>query len=120
MKEVLETLAVILFWVAVASAQTSVQPWDGEFGNIPQTEKSISNINKSERGSDPRVLKIGPSTTFLKNGLKIGEVLRCLGKPIALTERQEGDTHFSTAVFSLSGNRVLMAEFEGDNFSPFI
>jgi hypothetical protein len=61
---------------------------------------------------DGRVLRLGPSTTYVKNGLRTDEVLRLLGKPTSVTERREGDKVFLTCTFRRSEARVFVAEFE--------
>ena len=63
---------------------------------------------------DGRVLQLGPSTTFLKNGLTVEEVVRLLGKPVARAEREDGGTRLSTYTFTRSEGRILVAEFEND------
>jgi hypothetical protein len=61
---------------------------------------------------DGRVLRLGPSTTYIKNGLSTDEVLRLLGKPVRVAERREGDRSFMTYTFRRSEGRVFVAEFE--------
>jgi hypothetical protein len=61
---------------------------------------------------DGRVLRVGPTTTYLKNGLSTGEVVRLMGKPATITERREGARLFTTYTFSRSEGRVFVAEFE--------
>ena len=63
---------------------------------------------------DGRVLQLGPSTTYLKNGLTAEEVVRLLGKPVARQEREEGGARLSTYTFARSEGRILVAEFEND------
>jgi hypothetical protein len=61
---------------------------------------------------DGRVLRLGPTTTYLKNGLSTEEVVSLLGKPASVSERQEGNKLLATYTFSRSEGRVLIAEFE--------
>jgi hypothetical protein len=61
---------------------------------------------------DGRVLRVGPTTTYLKNGFRTDEVVRLLGKPTSITERQEGARLLATYTFERSEGRVLIAEFE--------
>ncbi|MCA1557030.1 MAG: hypothetical protein LC731_00650, partial [Acidobacteria bacterium] len=61
---------------------------------------------------DGRVLRLGPTTTYLKNGLRTDEVLRLLGKPVNVTERREGGRLLATYIFERSSGRVLIADFE--------
>jgi hypothetical protein len=63
---------------------------------------------------DGRVLRLGPTTTYLKRGLSREEVVQVLGKPLNVSERQEGTRLFSTYTFRRSAARVLVAEFEND------
>lgn len=61
---------------------------------------------------DGRVLRVGPSTTYLKNGLRTDEVLRLLGRPVSVEERREGGKVLATYTFERSEGRVFVAEFE--------
>lgn len=61
--------------------------------------------------SEPRVVNVGPRTTFLKEGLREGEVLRLLGSP-SLTLRAAGGRSSVTHEFPRGEGRVLVAEFE--------
>lgn len=65
-----------------------------------------------ERIVDGRVLRLGPTTTYLKNGLSATEVVKLLGKPYSISERQEGNRLLTTYVFTRSEGRVLIAQFE--------
>ena len=60
----------------------------------------------------PGVVRVGPRTTYIKEGLSTDEVVRLLGKPISITERNEKDTLVSTYEFQRGEGRVLIAEFE--------
>jgi hypothetical protein len=61
---------------------------------------------------DGRVLRLGPTSTYLKNGLSTGEVVRLLGKPATISARREGERLFTTYTFARSEGRVFVAEFE--------
>jgi hypothetical protein len=60
------------------------------------------------------VVRVGPSTTYLKEGLSIEEVKRLLGEPTAIVEREEGHDAI-TYVFTRSEGRVLVVEFVKDS-----
>lgn len=61
---------------------------------------------------DGRVIRFGPTTTYLKNGLRTDEVVRLLGKPVCVSERREGNLLLSTYTFRRSEGRIFVAEFE--------
>jgi hypothetical protein len=56
------------------------------------------------------VVRVGSSTTYLKQGLSTEEVVRLLGEPTAILQREEGSEAL-TYVFTRSEGRVLVAEF---------
>lgn len=60
---------------------------------------------------EPRVVSVGPRTTFLKEGLGENEVLRLLGSP-SLTLRAAGGPSSVTHEFPRGEGRVLVAEFK--------
>jgi hypothetical protein len=60
----------------------------------------------------PGVVRVGPRTTYLKEGLSADEVIRLLGKPLSVTERNDKDTVVTTYEFQRGEGRVLIAEFE--------
>lgn len=62
----------------------------------------------------PGVVQVGPPTTYLKKGLTSGEVLRLLGEPANISERNDGDQVLTTYVFLRGEQRVLVADFVGD------
>jgi hypothetical protein len=61
---------------------------------------------------DGRVLRLGPTSMYLKNGLSRDEVVRLLGKPVTISERREGERLFTTYTFSRGEGRIFVAEFE--------
>jgi len=71
-----------------------------------------ANTRAMVRVVDGRVIRFGPTTTYLKNGLRAEEVVRLLGKPITVAERREGNTLLSTYTFTRSEDRLFVAEFE--------
>ena len=56
------------------------------------------------------VVRIGPSSTYLKQGLTTEEVVRLLGEPTSITESGAGPESV-TYEFQRSEGRVLVAEF---------
>jgi hypothetical protein len=62
----------------------------------------------------PGVVRVGPSTTYLKEGLSTEQVVRLLGEPSGISERVEKDLLVTTYEFPRAGGRVLIAEFVGD------
>jgi hypothetical protein len=60
----------------------------------------------------PGVVRVGPRTTYLKDGLRIDEVVRLLGKPLSISERNEQNVVAKTYVFQRGEGQVLIAEFE--------
>ncbi|MGA9994598.1 MAG: hypothetical protein WBP93_04240 [Pyrinomonadaceae bacterium] len=112
MKKIFRSLAIILLLAVAASAQSETQrERSASRRGHEEAKKSLINI-KSIRKYDPRVLRLGPSTTFLNNGLSVDEVLSVLGKPAAVSEEQDGKLNLATYIFPRSEGRVLVAEFE--------
>ena len=62
----------------------------------------------------PAVIRVGPSTTYLKAGLTTAEVIRLLGEPVAMRERTDNGVKVVTYEFARSGQRVLVADFIND------
>lgn len=60
----------------------------------------------------PGVVRVGPPTTYLKEGLRVEEVIRLLGKPLSISERSENGTTIVSYEFRRGEGRVLVAEFE--------
>jgi hypothetical protein len=76
---------------------------------------AVVNISAKSGSSQRRVVRkagvvrVGPSTIYLKQGLTTEEVVRLLGEPISVTD---GETSQSvTYEFQRSEGRVLLAEF---------
>jgi hypothetical protein len=112
MKKAFVIISMILISVVAASAQTGAK---GE-GNIsrrrPEGEKRASASSRTGKRSAPGVLRLGPSTTYLKNGLKAEEVVRLLGRPATVSESARGDLRLATYTFERGAGRLLVAEFE--------
>lgn len=121
MKKIL-VIAFILFSSLSVMAQKTDEPkataagQDARFAKRSEPERTINGPAKRQQTTrvvDGRVLRVGPTTTYLKNGLSAEEVLKLLGKPALITERQEGNRHLVVYTFRRSEDRVLIAEFEG-------
>ncbi|HEV7797157.1 MAG TPA: hypothetical protein VGO73_03305 [Pyrinomonadaceae bacterium] len=59
----------------------------------------------------PGVVRVGPRTTYIKEGLSSEEVVRLLGKPTSISERKENDFVVTTYEFQRGEGRILIAEF---------
>jgi hypothetical protein len=77
----------------------------------------IVNVSAQTAGSKRHTLRkagivrVGPSTTYLKEGFSLEEVVRLLGEPAAISERYDGDESVTTYEFPRGQNRILVAEF---------
>lgn len=60
------------------------------------------------------VVRVGPATTYLKEGLSTEQVIRLLGAPSAISERTEKDLIVTTYQFPRGEGRVLIAKFVSD------
>lgn len=119
MQKVLAIVAFILLSSLTVAAQTAdeqVKLSDGqrvEFAKRVETERTINApASLTAEVVDGRVLRIGPTTTYLKNGLSKDEVVRILGKPSFVLERWEGKRFLATYTFKRSSGRLFVAEFE--------
>lgn len=108
MRKGFSLIAILL--LAAAAATVSAQPVRGEGSTVKEESAAKRSADESRRAA--RVLRVGPSTTYLKNGLSLDEVVMLLGKPASRSERLDGDVRLTTCVFTRSGGRVLVAEFE--------
>lgn len=79
---------------------------------IPSKPEAGAKRRQTERVVDGRVLRVGPTTTYLKSGLSTDEVVRLLGRPASISERLEGGRLLAVYVFTRSEGRMLIAEFE--------
>jgi hypothetical protein len=59
----------------------------------------------------PGMVRVGPRTTYLKEGLRTDEVVRVLGKPASISERSENNVVITTYEFQRGEGRILIAEF---------
>lgn len=132
MQHLFSLVAVVLLLVVAASAQTagdSLKP-DSEGGQTEYTAHRNGNLaarleggrvtgartgaklNGEARVRAPQVIRVGPSTTYLKPGLSTDDVVRLLGHPASVSERQEGDSRLATYIFARGEGRVIVAEFK--------
>jgi hypothetical protein len=81
---------------------------------------AVVNVSAQSGGAQRRVVRkigvvrVGPSTTYLKQGLRAEEVVRLLGEPTAIFERESGNGAV-TYEFPRGEGRVLIAEFVKDS-----
>lgn len=85
------SFALIVFAVVSVSAQTG------------------SHVRRQYRKAG--VVRVGPTTTYLKTGLTTEDVFRLLGKPANTSERLEDGLVVTTCEFQRGADRVLVAEF---------
>ncbi len=111
MRNFLFLVVVVICAVTPVSAQTEL--------SLKQYFEGISYRYVAGDFKKPRVIRVGPPTTYLKEGLRTEEVLRLLGKPVATSERVEQGLVVTTYEFLRGGGRVLVADFvsaDGINF----
>ena len=92
----LKTMVIITALLIAAvniSAQTS---------RVPKSGKRVHQTS---------AIRIGPPTTYLKEGLTIEQVIRVLGEPTSVSQREEQGVTIETFKFQRGSNRVLIAEF---------
>lgn len=115
------TLIVLLSAVAV-SAQTAGNLKPGsernevEYAAHLKDKPDSSDKRRAKLKDDaslraPGVLRLGPSKTFLRNGLSTNDVVRFLGKPASVSEDQQGNARLTTYTFPRGEGRVIVAEF---------
>lgn len=56
-------------------------------------------------------IRVGPPTTYLKEGLTTEQVVRILGEPILISERNDDGVVIRSYEFQRGANRILIAEF---------
>jgi outer membrane protein assembly factor BamE (lipoprotein component of BamABCDE complex) len=116
----------ILLSYMSAAAQTAAEPKSlsdarqAEYAKRDEAEATIISSKPeagakrvpTERVVDGRVLRVGPTTTYLKSGLSTEEVIKLLGRPSSVSERFEDGKLLSIYIFPRSESRVLIARFE--------
>ena len=88
-----------------------------DFSDLEKSPSFLRQISYRYVAGDsrkPRVIRVGPPTTYVKEGLRTEEVLRLLGKPVATSERVEQGLVVTTYEFLRGGGRVLVADFVSD------
>lgn len=112
MSKIILLVAIIMGAFVGVSAQTQ----ERTKGNSEPRQKDGSFWRVSHNpGSRPTgVLRLGPRTTYLKEGLSTAEVLRLLGSPDAISQRDEKGVIVTTYEFPRGEERRLIAEFVSD------
>src|SRR5688572_3095033 len=79
---------------------------------------AVVNVSAQTAGTHRRhtsrkagVVRVGPSVTYLKEGFSLEEVLRLLGEPTAISERQSGNQFITTYEFPRGQHRYFIADF---------
>jgi hypothetical protein len=111
MNYVVEILIALLLAGTSISAQTKAASGDVELSGSSYSNGTSSKHSIERKDAELGVIKVGPATTYLKNGLSINEVTRLLGKPVYVSERQERNGLISTYVFRRGEDRFVVAEF---------
>ena len=111
MKRVFSLLAIILFSVVAASAQNGLREVHAGLSRSREGERKVLSRQQIIKSPNSRVLRLGPRSTYLKEGLSTEEVITLLGQPVSVSERKDRETHFTTYTFARSGERILVAEF---------
>jgi hypothetical protein len=111
MKKTISLFAIVLFSAIAVSAQTKAP----DLHPNRESGQRVYAAKKSIRKNDPRILRVGPSMTYLKEGLSIEDVLRVLGEPLSVSAYQDADVRFATYTFERSEGRVLIVEFENES-----
>lgn len=112
MKKVLVIISILFASALCASAQTTAGVSLSSSRQTAKVEKKASAASRQKETRGPAVIRVGPSTTYLKNGLRPNDVVRFLGRPATVSERRDGELSFATYIFARSGGRILVAEFE--------
>jgi hypothetical protein len=121
MQKVLGVVIISLAAMVCVSAQTTQErtKYAEEKGaisrlGIPATTETFfpgTSYNYSADDFKPGVVKVGPRTIYLKEGLRTDEVVRLLGKPTSTSERTESELVITTYEFKRADGHFLMAEF---------
>ena len=122
MRKVLSLLIVMVAAMVCVSAQTRQERrrFTDEKGatlNPNKTAKEAeaflpgTSFSYSADDFKPGVVRVGPRTTYLKEGLRTDEVIRLLGKPTSISERTENDIVITTYEFQRGEGHMLIAEF---------
>lgn len=112
MKKIFIVSAIILLSAIAASAQSKAKTGKPALVRNKEEVQIALAASRNVRKEDARVLRLGPSTTYLAKGLSVGDVIRAMGNPTSVSEEQEGDTRRATYIFPRSGDHVIVAKFE--------
>lgn len=112
MKKASVISSLLLISALAVSVQAESKEELARLRRSSEREKKVSLSGRKSGTRAPGVLRVGPSTTYLKKGLNKNEVLRFMGRPASVSERREGDLHLTTYIFKRGEGRVLVAEFE--------
>jgi len=114
MRKLLNLVIVIMLAIVGAAAQTKPDSMRSfEKGNTDEDASLVRQTSYSYPADEfkPGVVRVGPRTTYLKEGLSPEEVVRLLGEPSAISERRENAVVVTIYEFPRSEGRVLIAEF---------
>jgi hypothetical protein len=122
MYKVLSIIIVIIFAMAGATAQTKLhRRQHSEADNVvvridlrgAEADASYPRTSYSYPVEDfkPGVVRVGPRTTYLKEGLRTDEVVGLLGKPVSISERNADGLVVTIYAFQRGEGRILIAEF---------
>jgi len=114
-------LSILAFAAVTASAQTQAEPKSATESNKQQQSETITAPAQRvsytyQRGSSGRhaVVRVGPSSTYLKEGLSTAEVVAFLGQPARISEYNDNGQAVVVYEYPRSENHTLFAEFIGD------
>ncbi|HKO59910.1 MAG TPA: hypothetical protein VJV03_02020 [Pyrinomonadaceae bacterium] len=91
---------VIIIALLIAAVNVSAQ--------TGRTQKPGKRVHQTS------AIRIGPPTTYLKEGLTIEQVIRVLGEPMSVSQREQQGTSIEILHFQRGSKRVLIAEFVND------
>ena len=125
MRKILSIIVVIASAAISLAAQTT-QERRHHSEVMSVTSKADTNISEAGNGAfyphtsyrypiqdfKPGVVRVGPRTTYLKDGFRIDEVVRLLGKPLSISVRSERNIVVQVYAFQRGEGRVLVTEFE--------
>jgi hypothetical protein len=120
MRRFLVIAIILTVGIISASAQSSKRKHHADKSASKMTveaENAVPRTSFSYPLDDykPGVVKVGPRTTYLKEGLRTDEVVRLLGKPSSTSERKENDVVVKIYEFQRGEHQVLVAEFVSDS-----
>lgn len=95
--------------VIVAALRRYVEFSDEDLALLNETNQPYAMADYRKCG----VVRVGQSTTFLKNGLSTSEVVSLLGAPSAVYSRDERGVRVTTYEFKRSGEKIVIADFVG-------